>query len=66
MISIAISCIVEGISPRTAVLRRCSDDPSTTAVSIQYPSSGSLGDLAVVAGIMPDHDEAAEAFGSMT
>ena len=36
------------------------------AVSIQYPSSGSLGDLAVVAGIMPDHDEAAEAFGSMT
>ena len=44
----------------------CSDDPSTTAVSIQYPSSGSLGDLAVVAGIMPDHDEAAEAFGSMT
>ena len=46
---------------------RASDDPSTTAMSIQiYPSSGSLVDLAVVADITPDHDGAAEAFGSMT
>ena len=33
---------------------------------IHCPSSGSLGGLAVVADIMPDHDGAAEAFGSMT
>ena len=50
---------------------RCSDGRlstacQSTAVSHHCPSRGSLVDLAVAAGIIPDHDGAAEAFGSMT
>ena len=66
MISIAISCIVEGISLCTAVLRQTLKLHLSTAVSIHRPSSGSLVDLAVAIDIVPDHDGAAEAFGSMT
>ena len=65
-INITRSCIVEEISPCTAVLRRTLEHCLSTAVSMHCPSSGSLGDLAVVADITPDHDGAAEAFGSMT
>ncbi len=65
-ISIAISCIVEGISLCTAVLRQTLKHHLSTAVSIHRPSSGSLGGLAVVADIILNHDGAAEGFGSMT
>ena len=66
MISIAISCIVEGISHCTALLRQTLKHHLSTAVSMHRPSSGSLGGLAVAADIIPDHDGAAEAFRSMT
>ena len=65
-INVASSCIVEGISHCTAVLRQTLKHHLSTAVSIHCPWSGSLGGLAVAADVIPDHDGAAEAFGSMT
>ena len=65
-INIIRSRIVEGISPCTAVLRRAPSTTVSSAVSIHYPSSRSLVDLAAVADITTDHGGAAEAFGSMT
>ena len=65
-IIIARSCRFERMSPYTAVLRQMLEQRLSTAVSIHFPSSRSLGDLAVVADIAPDYDGAAEAVGLMT
>ena len=48
------------------VLRRPVNHRGEHTFPVERTSNGSLGNLAVAANITPDHDGAAEAFGSMT